>query len=58
MSGSDRSSTDMRFARAAGDASIVVTSTKSLPAAYAMGRGVVICQKESPSGFNGSVIIC
>jgi hypothetical protein len=27
-------------------------------AASAMGAGVVICQKDSPSGFMGSVIIC
>ena len=28
------------------------------PPASAMGAGVVICQKESPRGFMGSVIIC
>ena len=35
-----------------------VTSTNSRPPASAIGRGVVICQKDSPSGFMASVIIC
>ena len=35
-----------------------VTSTNRRPPASAMGAGVVICQKESPRGFMGSVIIC
>ena len=34
-----------------------VTSTNSRPPASAMGRGVVICQNESPRGFMASVII-
>ena len=44
-------------ARLVGEPSAWVTSTNSLPPASAMGRGVVICQKESPRGFMGSVII-
>ena len=58
ISGSDRPSSPMKFARPAGEASIRVTSTNSLPPASDIGARVVICQKESPSGFIGSVIIC
>ena len=45
-------------ARLAGVARRIVTSTKSLPPAAYIGAGVVSSQKESPSGFIGSVIIC
>ena len=58
ISGSDFPASPRRPARLAGEARIWVTSTNSLPPASAMGRGVVICQKESPRGFIGSVIIC
>ena len=58
ISGSDFPMTSRRPARPAGEARIWVTSTNSLPPASAMGRGVVICQKESPRGFMASVIIC
>ena len=49
---------DEIIARVAGDDSMGVTSTNSRPPASAIGRGVVICQNESPRGLNGSVIIC
>jgi len=58
ISGSDFPIIPTRPARLAGEARIRVTSTKSRPPASAMGLGVVICQKESPSGFMASVIIC
>ena len=45
-------------ARGVGLPSISVTSTKSLPPATDIGRGVVSCHSESPSGLMGSVIIC
>ncbi len=57
MSGSLRPSA-RKPARAAGDARIGVTSTKSRPAAVRIGAGVVSSHIESPSGFMGSVIIC
>jgi hypothetical protein len=44
--------------RLAGAASSWVTSTNRRPPASAIGRGVIICQKESPRGFMASVIIC
>ena len=58
ISGSDVPAIASKPARLVGDARIWVTSTNSRPPASAMGRGVVICQKESPRGFIGSVIIC
>ena len=56
--GSDLPIISRRPARLAGEARARVTSTNSRPPASAIGRGVVICQKESPRGFMGSVIIC
>ena len=47
-----------RLARLAGEARAWVTSTNSLPPASCIGRAAVNCQKESPRGFMGSVIIC
>ena len=47
-----------RAVRPDGEASIRVTSTKSLPPASAIGRRVVSCHTDSPRGFIASVIIC
>ena len=47
-----------RPARLAGEARAWVTSTNSRPPASAMGRGVVSCHTDNPSGFMASVIIC
>ncbi len=58
VSGSDLPRASRRPARLAGEASLWVTSTNRRPPASAMGAGVVICQKDSPRGFMGSVIIC
>jgi len=58
ISGSDLLNVSSRLARLAGDAKIRVTSTNNRPPASAIGRGVVSCQTESPSGLIGSVIIC
>jgi hypothetical protein len=58
VSGSPFPMTSRRPARLDGEASRWVTSTNRRPPASAIGAGVVICQKESPSGFIGSVIIC
>ena len=58
VSGSDLPIASRRAARLDGVANRWVTSTNSRPPASAIGAGVVICQKASPSGFIGSVIIC
>ena len=58
VSGSDLPKASRRPARLAGEANLWVTSTNRRPPASAMGAGVVICQKDSPRGFMGSVIIC
>ena len=58
ISGSDLCSASRRPARVVGEASLCVTSTNSRPPASAIGAGVVICQKDNPSGVMGSVIIC
>jgi hypothetical protein len=58
MSGSDRPMTANNPARDDGDPSSFVTSTNNrLPATY-IGREVVSCHIDSPSGFMASVIIC
>ena len=58
ISGSDPPMARSSPARVVGAPSISVTSTKSLPPATDIGRGVVSCHSESPSGLMGSVIIC
>ena len=58
ISGSDFPRSSRRPARLAGDASRWVTSTNSLPPASYIGGRAVSCQREIPSGFMGSVIIC
>ena len=58
ISGSDFPMRSRRPARLAGDARRRVASTNSLPPASTIGAGVVSSQKESPSGFMASVIIC
>ena len=58
VSGSDLPRASRTSARLAGEASLWVTLTNRRPPASAMGAGVVICQKDSPRGFMGSVIIC
>ena len=58
INGSDFPTSVRRFSRLVGDARARVTSTNNLPPASAMRRGGVNCQKESPSGVSGSVIIC
>ena len=58
ISGSDLPRASRRPSRLAGEASLWVTSTNRRPPASAIGAGVVICQKDSPRGFMGSVIIC
>jgi hypothetical protein len=58
VSGSPFAMSSRRPARLAGEATRWVTSTNRRPPASAMGAGVVICQKDSPSGFIASVIIC
>ena len=56
--GSDLPTIARRPARLAGEARAAVTSTKTLPPASCMGAAAVSCQKETPNGFMGSVIIC
>ena len=58
ISGSDFPRSSRKPARLAGEARIWVTSTNSLPPASSMGRPAVSWNRESPSGFMGSVIIC
>ena len=58
ISGSDLPMPVTRASRLAGEASIWVTSTNSLPPISAIVRGVVSCHIDSPRGFMGSVIIC
>ncbi len=58
ISGSDFPMSSRSSTPLVGEASLRVTSTNRRPPATAMGAGVVICQKESPRGFMGSVIIC
>ena len=57
ISGSDCARASM-FARLAGVARILVTSTNSLPAASCIGGPAVSWNREIPRGFMGSVIIC
>ena len=57
ISGSPRPSIATSPGRLAGDARRAVTSTNSRPPASYMRGRAVICHRESPRGFMGSVII-
>ena len=58
MSGSNFPMVSIAVCLLAGEASIGVTSTNSLPPAVRMVAGVVNSQKDKPNGFIASVIIC
>ena len=58
ISGSDFAAELEEGARLAGDARRLRDVDEQPPAGLAIGRGVVSCHTESPSGFIASVIIC